>query len=121
VATVTLVVRDHGPANPGRVDDQVYTFGARNPTCHDPGAGPASAQVGPAGHQPAGRLAAALRDVRAVAGLWADFAVLEAIRSRQPKHPRQEEGAMTTGDDDLNRDLAEEDPGDPGISRPPGW
>jgi hypothetical protein len=27
VATVTLVVRDHGPANPGRVDDQVYTFG----------------------------------------------------------------------------------------------
>jgi hypothetical protein len=34
-ATVTLVVRDHGPANPGMVADQVHTFGACNPTCTD--------------------------------------------------------------------------------------
>lgn len=34
-ATVYLVVRDHGPATPGMVDDQVHTFGACNPTCHD--------------------------------------------------------------------------------------
>jgi hypothetical protein len=35
-ATVFLVVRDHGPANPpGVVDDQVHTFGECNPVCHD--------------------------------------------------------------------------------------
>jgi hypothetical protein len=34
-ATVTLVVRDHGPAKPGTVNDQIHTFGECNPTCHD--------------------------------------------------------------------------------------
>ena len=34
-ATVFLVVRDHGPAKPGMVDDQVHTFGACNTACHD--------------------------------------------------------------------------------------
>lgn len=34
-ATVTLVVRDHGPAKPGMVADQIHTFGACNPTCTD--------------------------------------------------------------------------------------
>jgi hypothetical protein len=38
-ATVTLVVRDHGPINPGEVpgviDDQIRTFGECNPTCAD--------------------------------------------------------------------------------------
>jgi hypothetical protein len=30
-ATVYLVVRDHGPAKPGIVDEQIHTFGACNP------------------------------------------------------------------------------------------
>ena len=30
-ATVFLVVRDHGPAKPGTVDDQIHTFGVCNP------------------------------------------------------------------------------------------
>jgi hypothetical protein len=34
-ATVFLVVRDHGPASPGVVDDQIHTFGECNPVCHD--------------------------------------------------------------------------------------
>jgi hypothetical protein len=34
-ATVSLVVRDHGPAKPGMVNDQIHTFGECNPTCHD--------------------------------------------------------------------------------------
>jgi hypothetical protein len=34
-ATVMLVVRDHGPATPGAVNDQIHTFGACNPTCTD--------------------------------------------------------------------------------------
>jgi hypothetical protein len=34
-ANVVLVVRDHGPADPGRVDEQIHTFGACNPTCTD--------------------------------------------------------------------------------------
>jgi opacity protein-like surface antigen len=34
-ATVSLVVRDHGPAKPGTVDDQIHTFGECNPACHD--------------------------------------------------------------------------------------
>lgn len=34
-ATVTLVVRDHGLAEPGMVNDQIHTFGACNPTCTD--------------------------------------------------------------------------------------
>jgi hypothetical protein len=34
-ANVGLVVRDHGPADPGRVDEQIHTFGACNPTCTD--------------------------------------------------------------------------------------
>jgi glucose/arabinose dehydrogenase len=34
-AKVVLVVRDHGPADPGRVDEQIHTFGACNPTCTD--------------------------------------------------------------------------------------
>jgi Cu/Zn superoxide dismutase len=34
-ATVYLVVRDHGPAKPGTVDDQIHTFGECNPACHD--------------------------------------------------------------------------------------
>jgi glucose/arabinose dehydrogenase len=34
-ANVVLVVRDHGPKDPGRVDEQIHTFGACNPTCTD--------------------------------------------------------------------------------------
>ena len=34
-ATVMLVVRDHGPATPGAVNDQIHSFGACNPTCTD--------------------------------------------------------------------------------------
>jgi hypothetical protein len=34
-ATVTLVVRDHGPADPATVSQQIQTFGACNPTCTD--------------------------------------------------------------------------------------
>jgi hypothetical protein len=34
-ATVYLVVRDHGPAQLGMVDDQIHTFGTCNPACHD--------------------------------------------------------------------------------------
>jgi hypothetical protein len=34
-ADVVLVVRDHGPADPGRVDEQIHTIGACNPTCTD--------------------------------------------------------------------------------------
>jgi hypothetical protein len=34
-ATVYLVVRDHGPAKPGVVDDQIHTFGECNLVCHD--------------------------------------------------------------------------------------
>jgi len=34
-ANVVLVVRDHGPADPGRVDQQIHTFGVCNPTCAD--------------------------------------------------------------------------------------
>jgi hypothetical protein len=38
-ATVTFVVRDHGPIKPGEVpgviDDQIRTFGGCNPTCAD--------------------------------------------------------------------------------------
>jgi hypothetical protein len=34
-ANVVLVVRDHGPADPGRVDEQIHTFGVCNPTCTD--------------------------------------------------------------------------------------
>jgi hypothetical protein len=34
-ADVVLVVRDHGPTDPGRVDEQIHTFGACNPTCTD--------------------------------------------------------------------------------------
>jgi hypothetical protein len=34
-ANVVLVVRDHGPADPGSVDQQVHTFGVCNPTCTD--------------------------------------------------------------------------------------
>jgi hypothetical protein len=38
-ARVFLVVRDHGPAKPGTVDDQIHTFGECNPSglenCHD--------------------------------------------------------------------------------------
>jgi hypothetical protein len=34
-ATVMLVVRGHGPATPGVVNDQIHTFGACNPTCTD--------------------------------------------------------------------------------------
>ena len=34
-ANVVLVVRDHGPADPGRVDEQVHTFDVCNPTCTD--------------------------------------------------------------------------------------
>jgi hypothetical protein len=30
-----LVVRDHGPATPGVVNDQIHTFAACNPTCTD--------------------------------------------------------------------------------------
>ena len=38
-ATVTFVVRDHGPIKPGEIpgviDDQIRTFGECNPTCAD--------------------------------------------------------------------------------------
>ena len=34
-ANVVLVVRDHGPTDPGRVDEQIHTFGVCNPTCSD--------------------------------------------------------------------------------------
>ena len=34
-ANVVLVVRDHGPTDPGRVNEQIHTFGACNPTCTD--------------------------------------------------------------------------------------
>jgi hypothetical protein len=34
-ADVVLVVRDHGPKDPGRVDEQIHTFGVCNPTCTD--------------------------------------------------------------------------------------
>ena len=34
-ATVTLVVRDHGPATPDMVNNQIHTFGACNTACHD--------------------------------------------------------------------------------------
>jgi hypothetical protein len=34
-ADVTLVVHDHGPADPGRIDEQIHTFGACNPDCID--------------------------------------------------------------------------------------
>lgn len=34
-ATVYLVVRDHGPANPRTATAQIHTFGACNPTCTD--------------------------------------------------------------------------------------
>jgi hypothetical protein len=32
---VVLVVRDHGPADPSRVSQQIHTFDACNPTCSD--------------------------------------------------------------------------------------
>ncbi len=34
-ADVTLVVHDHGAADPGQVDEQIHTFDACNPTCND--------------------------------------------------------------------------------------
>jgi hypothetical protein len=34
-ANVVLVVRDHGPADPSRVEQQIHTFGSCNPTCTD--------------------------------------------------------------------------------------
>jgi hypothetical protein len=34
-ANVVLVVRDHGPADPARVDEQIQTFDVCNPTCTD--------------------------------------------------------------------------------------
>jgi hypothetical protein len=34
-ANVVLVVRDHGPKDPGRVNEQIHTFDACNPTCTD--------------------------------------------------------------------------------------
>ena len=34
-ANVVLVVRDHGPADPGRVNQQIHSFGVCNPTCTD--------------------------------------------------------------------------------------
>jgi hypothetical protein len=34
-ANVVLVVRDHGLADPGRVDQQIHSFGVCNPTCTD--------------------------------------------------------------------------------------
>ena len=34
-ANVVLVVRDHGPARPDIVEQQIHTFGACNPTCTD--------------------------------------------------------------------------------------
>jgi glucose/arabinose dehydrogenase len=34
-ADVVLVVRDPGPTDPGRVDEQIHTFDVCNPTCTD--------------------------------------------------------------------------------------
>ena len=34
-ANVVLVVRDHGPTDPGRVNEQIHTFDVCNPTCTD--------------------------------------------------------------------------------------
>jgi hypothetical protein len=34
-ADVVLVVRDHGPKDPDRVEEQTHTIGACNPTCTD--------------------------------------------------------------------------------------
>jgi hypothetical protein len=34
-ANVVLVVRDHGPADPGRVNEQIHTFGVCNSICTD--------------------------------------------------------------------------------------
>jgi hypothetical protein len=34
-ANVVLVVRDHGPADPAGVSEQIHTFGTCNPTCTD--------------------------------------------------------------------------------------
>jgi glucose/arabinose dehydrogenase len=34
-ANVVLVVRDHGPADPSKVDQQIHTFDTCNPTCTD--------------------------------------------------------------------------------------
>ena len=34
-ANVVLVIRDHGPADPGRVNEQIHTFGVCNSTCSD--------------------------------------------------------------------------------------
>jgi hypothetical protein len=34
-ADVVLVVRDHGPKDPGRVNEQLHTFDVCNPTCTD--------------------------------------------------------------------------------------
>jgi hypothetical protein len=34
-ATVVLVVRDHGPARPDIVEQQIHTFDVCNPTCTD--------------------------------------------------------------------------------------
>jgi glucose/arabinose dehydrogenase len=34
-ATVVLVVRDHGPKDPGRVSEQLHTFDVCNPACTD--------------------------------------------------------------------------------------
>jgi hypothetical protein len=34
-ANVVLVVRDHGPADPDRVNQQIHTFDVCNPTCTD--------------------------------------------------------------------------------------
>jgi hypothetical protein len=34
-ADVHLVVHDHGPAQPGIVDDEIHSFGVCNPTCTD--------------------------------------------------------------------------------------
>jgi hypothetical protein len=34
-ANVVLVVRDHGPADPPRVNEQIQTFDVCNPTCTD--------------------------------------------------------------------------------------
>jgi glucose/arabinose dehydrogenase len=34
-ANIILVVRDHGLADPARVEEQIHTFGACNPACAD--------------------------------------------------------------------------------------
>jgi hypothetical protein len=34
-ADVVLVVRDHGPKDPDRVEEQTHTIGGCNPTCTD--------------------------------------------------------------------------------------